>query len=279
MAGTLYVVSSPIGNLGDLTLRALEVLRGIDVVAAEDTRRTRGLLSHFGISGKRLASLHAHSNAGEVDGLLRTLLDGESVAVVTDAGTPSVSDPGDALVRAAVAAGVLVVPLPGASAVLAALVGSGLTGGGGFRFFGFIARDGSSRQSDLRTVWNTPETSILFEAANRTEALLRDLAERQPERRACVAREITKLHEEFVRGSLRELMAPREWRGEIAVVLGPFAAESEEHAPDEARLDERIDEELAAGTHPKTIADKLAAWAQRPRRELYARVVARKSGG
>ena len=276
MASTLYVVATPIGNLGDLTLRALEVLRGIDVVAAEDTRRSRALLTHFGISGKRLASLHAHSSEGEVAGLLRALEQGESVAVLTDAGTPSVSDPGDALVRAAIGAGVTVVPLPGASAVLAALVGSGLTGGGGFRFFGFIARDGSSRQADLRTVWNTPETAILFEAPNRTEALLRDLAERQPERLACVAREITKMHEEFARGSLRELATPREWRGEIAVVLGPFAAESEAAVIDDATLDARIDLELAAGTHPKTIADKLAAWAQRPRRELYARVVARK---
>lgn len=278
MSGTLYVVASPIGNLGDLTLRALEVLRGIDVVAAEDTRRTRALLTHFGISGKRLASLHAHSSAGEVDGLLRALAGGESVALLTDAGTPSVSDPGDSLVRAAIHAGIAVVPLPGASAVLAALVGSGLAGGGGFRFFGFLARDGSSRQADLRRVCNTPETTILFEAANRTEALLRDLAERQPERLACVAREITKIHEEFVRGSLRDVSAPREWRGEVAVVLGPFVAESEEQAPDESRLDARIDEELAAGTHPKTIADKLAAWAQRPRRELYGRIVARKSG-
>ena len=276
MSGTLYVVASPIGNLGDLTLRALEVLRSVDVVAAEDTRRTRALLTHFGISGKRLASLHAHSNAGEVDGLLRTLVGGESVALLTDAGTPSVSDPGDSLVRAAIGADLPVIPLPGASAVLAALVGSGLTGGGGFRFFGFIARDGTARQAALRNVWNTPETSILFEAPNRTEALLRDLAERQPDRLGCVARELTKMHEEYVRGPLHQLAVPREWRGEIAVVLGPYTAESEEHVPDEAQLDARIDLELAAGTHPKTIADKLAAWAQRPRRELYARVVARK---
>jgi len=276
MSGTLYVVASPIGNLGDLTLRALEVLRSVDVVAAEDTRRTRALLTHFGISGKRLASLHAHSNAGEVDGLLRTLVGGESVALLTDAGTPSVSDPGDSLVRAAIGADLPVIPLPGASAVLAALVGSGLTGGGGFRFFGFIARDGTARQAALRNVWNTPETSILFEAPNRTEALLRDLAERQPDRLGCVARELTKMHEEYVRGPLHQLAVPREWRGEIAVVLGPYTAESEEQVPDEAQLDARIDLELGAGTHPKTIADKLAAWARRPRRELYARVVARK---
>ncbi len=277
MAGTLYVVATPIGNLGDLTLRALETLRAIDVVAAEDTRRSRALLTHFGISGKRLASLHAHSSAGEVSALLRALELGESVAVLTDAGTPSVSDPGDALVRSAIDAGVTVVPLPGASAVLAALVGSGLTGGGGFRFFGFLARDGSARQAALRNVWNTPETTILFEAPGRTEALLHDLAERQPERRACVARELTKMHEEYVRGTLQELAVPRAWRGEIAIVLGPYADESDAVGIDDATLDARIDAELAAGTHPKTIADKLAAWAERPRRELYARVVSRKN--
>lgn len=276
MAGTLYVVATPIGNLGDLTLRALEVLRGIDVVAAEDTRRSRTLLTHFGISGKRLAALHAHSGEGEVRGLLETLERGESIAVLTDAGTPSVSDPGDSLVRAAIAAGIAVVPLPGASAVLAALVGSGLTGGGGFRFLGFLARDGSARQSDLKNVWDTPETCILFEAANRTTALLRDLAERQPERGACVARELTKMHEEFARGTLASLAEDREWRGEIAIVLGPYTQAAV--APDDDAIDARIEAELAAGVHPKTIADKLAAWAERPRRELYTRVVAMKRG-
>lgn len=276
MAGTLFVVATPIGNLGDLTLRALEVLRSIDVVAAEDTRRSRGLLTHFGVSGKRLVALHAHSSEGEVRFLLEALQRGESVAVLTDAGTPSVSDPGDALVSAAIQAGISVVPLPGASAVLAALVGSGLTGGGGFRFFGFLARDGSARQAALKSVWDTPETCILFEAPGRTAALLHDLAERQPARGACVARELTKLHEEYTRGTLGELADDREWRGEIAVVLGPWTTEAV--APDDAALDARIDAELAAGTHPKTIADKLAAWAERPRRELYARVVAKKRG-
>src|SRR5205807_5799393 len=141
VAGTLYVVATPIGNLDDLSARALSTLRACDRVAAEDTRRTRGLLTHFGITGKPLDSLHGHSEARDVERLVEKLCAGESIALVSDAGTPAVSDPGDALVKRAIAEGVRVVPIPGASAVLAALVASGLAGEAGFRFLGFLPRD------------------------------------------------------------------------------------------------------------------------------------------
>ena len=276
VAGTLFVVATPIGNMGDVTARALDTLRACDRVVAEDTRRTRALLSHFAIAGKRVDALHAHSSDADVTRVVDAILAGESVAVVTDAGTPVVSDPGDALVRAAIAAGVRVVPIPGASAVLAALMASGLAGDGRFRFFGFLPREGTARRDAIAAVCATPEQVVLFESPNRTTATLRELAAATPSRGACVARELTKMHEEIVRGALSELAAEREWIGEIAIVLAAHAPEERAAAIDDAAIDARIDEELARGTHAKATAEILAAWSGRPKREIYERVVARK---
>lgn len=278
MAGILYVVATPIGNLADLTLRAIDVLKTSERVAAEDTRRTRQLLSHLGIEGKPLDALHAHSSARDVTKLVERLLAGDSVALVTDAGTPAVSDPGDALVKASIAANVKVVPIPGASAVLAALVASGLATGVGFRFIGFLPRDGVARRDGVATICATPEPVILFESPERTQATLAELADAMPERPACVARELTKLHEEVVRGTLDSLAKDRDsWRGEIAIVLGGWTPDMRSEEIDDAAIDTRIDRELELGTHAKTVADVVAAWSGRPRREIYERVVRRKS--
>jgi len=276
MSGTLYVVATPIGNLGDLTLRAIETLKACDRVAAEDTRRTRTLLAHLGIEGKQLDALHAHSSERDVERATEQLRAGESIALVTDAGTPAVSDPGGALVEAAIAAGMRVVPIPGPSAVLAALVASGLAGDGRFRFVGFLPRDGTGRRDAIALVCATAETVIVFEAPSRTVDTLRDLAEATPARRACVARELTKIYEELVRGTLEELAKdPREWRGEVAIVLAPYAPESREGI-DDAALDARIDAGLQGGIHAKGLAERLAAWSGRSKRDVYARVLARK---
>jgi 16S rRNA (cytidine1402-2'-O)-methyltransferase len=278
VAGILYVVATPIGNLADLTLRAIDVMKTSDRVAAEDTRRTRQLLSHLGIEGKPLDALHAHSSARDVAKLVERLEAGESVALVTDAGTPAVSDPGDALVKAAIAANVRVVPVPGPSAVLAALVASGLATGVGFRFIGFLPRDGAARRDGIATVCATPEPVVLFESPERTQATLAELADAMPTRPACVARELTKMHEEVVRGTLASLAEDREsWRGEVAIVLGGWSPEMREEQIDDAAIDARIDRELEGGTHAKTVADVVAAWSARPRREIYERVVRRKS--
>lgn len=274
--GSLYVVSTPIGNLGDITLRAIETLRAVHRVAAEDTRQTKKLLTHLGIS-KPILALHAYSTEHDVERVIESLEQGESIALVTDAGTPIVSDPGDALVRAAIARAVPVVPIPGPSAALAALVASGL-GGAGFRFLGFLPREGTSRSAALAKVCETDEAVILFESPERTNATLSDLAALTPERPACVARELTKIHEELTRGTLVELSVNREaWRGEIVIVLGAFDAHAREDKIDDQALDERIDRELAAGTHSKTIAERLAAWSGRPKREVYERVISRKA--
>lgn len=277
MAGTLFVVATPIGNLDDLSLRASKVLAACDAVLAEDTRRTRNLLSHLGLS-KPLRRFDAQVEHGAVERTAQEIANGATLALVSDAGTPIVSDPGADLVRATIAAGGNVVAVPGASAVLTALVGSGLAGGG-FRFFGFIPRGGSERAELLARVCDTPEPAVLYEAGNRTVETLDDLAARQPDRPVAVARELTKLHEEFLRGTLRSLatdLRDRELKGEVTIVLG--AAPAQETALDDAAIDARIDAELASGRSAKDTADVVAAFSGRPRREVYARVVARKSG-
>lgn len=277
-AGTLFVVATPIGNLGDLSARAVETLRTCDRVLAEDTRRARQLLSHLGIGGKAVDRFDAHATAADVERALERLVRGESLALATDAGTPAVSDPGEALVEAAIAAGIPVVAVPGASAVLAALVGSGLAGDGRFRFVGFLPREGSARRDAIAAIAATPEAVVLFEAPGRLRATLRDLADATPGRRACVARELTKVHEDYVRGTCADLAADdREWIGEIAVVLGSHAPEAREAVVDDASLDARIDEALARGDHARTIAERLAAWSGRPKRLVYERVVDRKN--
>ncbi len=275
MTGQLFVVGTPIGNLDDLSARAVRTLRDVPIIAAEDTRRTRGMLTHLGIAGKDLVALHAHSSEKDVLKLIERLKNGESVALVTDAGTPGVSDPGDALVRAAAAVGIRVVPIPGPSAAVAALSASGLATGGGFRFVGFLPRSGVARAEAIASMCQTTEPVILYESPERLEETLAELATATPERAACVARELTKVHEELVRGTLAELAATkRVWIGEITIVLGPFERPAEA-VTDEA-VDARIDAELARGTHSKVTAQRIAAWSGRPQREIYARVIARK---
>jgi 16S rRNA (cytidine1402-2'-O)-methyltransferase len=275
MAGALYVVATPIGHLGDITLRAVETLRAADRIVAEDTRRTRALLSHLGIAGKPIDRLDAHAGDRDVARAAEHLAAGESIALVTDAGTPVVSDPGTALVRAAVAAGARVVPIPGASAVMAALSISGLVTGG-FRFVGFLPRGGPERREVIARVVETEETVVLFESPNRTAETLAELARSMPDREAVVARELTKVHEEAVRGTLAELAAvEREWLGEVTLVLGP-AKEGSRAAMDDAAIDARIDEEIARGRRAKDVAEALAIESGRPRREIYARVVERR---
>lgn len=274
--GTLYVVGTPIGNLGDLTKRASEILARADVVAAEDTRRTRGLLSHLGVGGKTIVSFHAHSSARDAARLVEKLGEGKTIALVSDAGMPAVSDPGAELVRAAHDAGHKVVPIPGASAVLAALVGSGLSTGAGFRFLGFWPREGKERRAALAKVGETEEPCVLFEAPGRARDTLKELAEFYPLREACLCRELTKVHESFERGTLTALAAAEEEvRGEIVIVLGTYARDAES-APDDDAIDARIDEELGRGLTPKVVAERVAAWSGRKKREVYERVIARK---
>jgi 16S rRNA (cytidine1402-2'-O)-methyltransferase len=275
--GTLFLVATPIGNLGDLTARAIDTLRSCDRVVAEDTRRTRHLLSHLAIAGKPVERLDAHASEHDVARVVARLAQSERIALVTDAGTPGVSDPGEALVRAAILAGAAVVPIPGASAVLAAIVASGLAGDGRFRFVGFLPREGPARREAIALVCETPETVVLFEAPGRVRGTLGELADATPERGACIARELTKVHEEFVRSSCAGLAADeREWVGEIVIVLAAHAPGDRMARVDDVALDARIDEALSRGDHSRAVAERLAAWSGRPKRQVYERVVERK---
>jgi 16S rRNA (cytidine1402-2'-O)-methyltransferase len=267
---TLYVVATPLGNLADLTARAADVLRQVAVVAAEDTRRTRGLLTHLG-ANPRVLSFHAHSPERRVDVLLEILREGRDVALVTDAGTPGVSDPGPELVAAARAAGYAVVPIPGASAVATALSGSGLSADR-YLFLGFLPRKGAERQRLLARAAQEEWSVVFFEAPARLVALLRDLMTLTgPERRAVVARELTKLHEEFRAGTLAELAdyySTTEPRGELTVVLeGAGSPPEPEDRSDEARA--QAEALLAEGVSRREVAQRLSATLGLSRNEAY----------
>lgn len=222
MPGTLYVVSTPIGNLADLSDRARATLAEVDVVACEDTRTTAKLLKHFNIHAKTVA-YHEHNEAAQALRLLARLEAGDDVALVSDAGTPLVSDPGFRLVRAAREADVQVVPVPGPSALLAALSVSGLPASP-FTFFGFAPARGAARRRAIAGATGTAHTFVMYEAPGRIASLLDTLAEACPERPACLSREMTKLHEEHRSDSLAGLSAwarERRFKGELTLVVGP----------------------------------------------------------
>ena len=231
--GTLYVVSTPIGNLGDITLRALEVLRGVGTVLAEDTRHTRHLLEHFEIATP-MEAYHEHNEARVTPRLVERLRNGESVALVSDAGTPLLSDPGARLVRSAVEEGVPVVPVPGASALLAALVASGISSDR-FTFLGFLPRKGRERGEAIEEIVSLRHTAVLYEAPSRVGATLEDIDRGGAgARSAVVARELTKQFEEMRRGTVAELArysADAPVRGEVVIVIeGGDVAEMDEDA-------------------------------------------------
>jgi 16S rRNA (cytidine1402-2'-O)-methyltransferase len=220
MSGTLYVVATPIGNLEDITLRALRVLREVDVIAAEDTRRTARLLAHHSIQ-TRTISFHEHNTRARLPQLLTRLEGGAAVALVTDAGTPGVSDPGLELVQACIEKGVAVDPVPGASAPLAALVGSGFPVVP-FTMYGFAPNRASARGRWLSEVAKVEHTFSFFEAPHRIQATLADAAHVFGERPITLGRELTKAHQEFLRGTAAELVdGLSEPRGEFTVVVGP----------------------------------------------------------
>ncbi|HEU4384792.1 MAG TPA: 16S rRNA (cytidine(1402)-2'-O)-methyltransferase [Anaeromyxobacteraceae bacterium] len=275
--GTLYVVATPIGNLGDLSPRAAEVLRRVAAVAAEDTRRTLKLYAHLGARPPRLVSLPAFAERERLAPLLARLRAGQELALVTDAGTPAVSDPGQALVEAAWEAGARVVPVPGPSAALAALSASGL-GTDRFLVTGFLPRAGKARAEALAWLKAVPATLVIFEAGNRLAETLRELAAALGDRQAALARELTKLHEEIVRGRLSELSGrfAGEVRGEVTLVVSGAA---EAPRPEEAEpLDDELRRRLQAGEAPAEVARRVARARGLKRREVYARLEALKRG-
>ena len=274
--GALYVVATPIGNLGDVTLRALETLRSVPLIAAEDTRITRRLLARHEIK-TRLVSYHAQSGKARLEELLVHLRGGSDLALVTDAGTPAVSDPGEELVAAWGDEGGLVVPIPGASAVLAALAATAVAGPR-WSFEGFLPRAGRERRDRLQRIAGDDRGTVLFEAPTRLAATLRDLAATcGGDRPAAVCRELTKIHEQIVRAALDQLVAAVETgvipaRGEIVLVVGPASAtpmSREEAAAALAEGREQVDGLVAGGLNRSEAARRVAAATGLSRRALY----------
>jgi 16S rRNA (cytidine1402-2'-O)-methyltransferase len=218
--GVLYVVSTPIGNLEDITLRALRVLREVDLIAAEDTRRTRQLLTHYGIR-KPLISYHDFNRRMREKTLLQELREGKSIALVTDAGTPGISDPGEELVLGAVQESIPLVPIPGPAALISALSVSGLPTES-FLFYGFLPSRAAARKKWLASLKDRPETLVFYESPRRVGSLLQDAAQILGDRRVVVAREMTKVYEEVYRGSVSEVLerlGEEEVKGEVTIIL------------------------------------------------------------
>ena len=266
-AGTLYVVSTPIGNMGDFSFRAVETLRTVAAVLAEDTRHTRHLMDRYAIETP-LVAYHEHNEAKSTPRLVGRLLDGESLALVSDAGTPLLSDPGGRLVRAAVEAGVHVSPIPGASALLAALVASGLDVDR-FTFVGFLARKGAERRAAIDDVAAATHLVVLYEAPSRVADTLAELADAGAgERETVVARELTKQHEELRRGTVAELAAyygSTPPRGEVVILIAGRIPQ----APSEDELRARATELRAEGRSARDIASVLSAELGAPRNLAY----------
>ncbi len=282
--GQLFVVATPIGNLSDVTLRSLEVLRGVPLIAAEDTRMTRRLLDRHAIP-TRTTSFHAQSAASRLAELLEHLRGGADLALVSDAGTPVVSDPGDDLVAAWAAEGGVVVPIPGASAVLAIVAASGVAGPR-WSFEGFLPRSGRERKERIARIATDERGTVIYEAPGRVAATLGDLAEAcGADRPAAIGRELTKMHEEIVRGSLGDLAARAgngelTLRGEFALVVGAWTAARIEveavvgagvvsAADAEAHALAEVERRVAAGSSRGDAARTVAAETGIPRRRLY----------
>jgi len=266
--GTLYIVATPIGNLEDITFRAVRILKEVDLIAAEDTRHSRKLLTHFGIS-RPLTSYFDHNQQVKGGLILEKLREGLSVALISDAGTPCISDPGYQLVRDAAAEGITVVPLPGPSATVSALSASGLPTDS-FAFEGFLPSKRGKRLEKLQAVAGERRVLIFYESPNRLIATLEDMLEVLGNRRAVVARELTKIHEEFARGSICDILASyreRIVKGEVVILVdqpqeeaSPVAAES---------IDDLLRELLAQGLSLKDAVKQAAAESGMARSEVY----------
>ncbi len=282
MPGTLFIVATPIGNLEDITERALRVLREVDLIACEDTRHTRLLLSRFGIKTKTI-SYHEHNERERSEELCRALESGKNVALVSDAGTPVISDPGFRIVNAAIQLGISIVPIPGATAFVAALAASGLPSDQ-FFFAGFLPARANARRAMLEELSAIPATLIFYEAPHRIAATLKNARSVLGNRLAVVARELTKLHEEIARGSLDELAQrfadKARARGEMVLLISGasetemLARDKSEDAP--ARLAKRVTELESEGLDSKAALKKAARELGMKRAEAYRLMVAHK---
>ena len=274
--GTLYLCATPIGNLEDMTPRALRMLQEADLIAAEDTRHTRQLLTHFGIHGT-LISYHEHNKERQGPVLLASLREGKSIALVSDAGFPGISDPGELIARQCIAEGIPVVPVPGANAALTALVASGLSSTP-FFFGGFLPKSRKNRKEKLEEWKSIPATLILYEAPHRILEVLQDMEAVWGDRNMAMGRELTKLHEEFFRGTIsacRQHLLENQPRGEFVLVVERGKPEKKEPQGDPLDAVKAL---MAQGVDKKEAMARVARDCQVPKRELYNRLVREQEG-
>jgi len=273
--GTLYLVPTPIGNLQDMTPRAIAVLADVDLIAAEDTRHTQQLLNHFDITTKQ-TSFHEHNWQAKIPGIIADLQQGKNIAQVSDAGMPSISDPGKELVAAAIAQGIAVVPIPGATAGVTALIASGLVPQP-FYFYGFLQRKNSDQLAELERLATLRDTTIFYEAPHRLKQTLENIQKVMgDDRQVVLARELTKKYEEFLRGTVAELVAwakTHEIRGEFVVMIAGFTGEeiaATDNDEAELTVQEAVAKLVAKGLKPNAAIKQVAKARQLDRQAVYA---------
>ena len=266
--GKLYIVATPIGNLEDTTLRAIKILKEVDLIAAEDTRHTLKLLNHFEIS-KPLISYHRHNEEIKVQILIDKLLKGENIALVSDAGTPGISDPGEVVIKKCIEEEIDIVPIPGACAMINALITSGLDTKE-FEFLGFLPLNKKLRKEKLSEIGNSKKTIILYEAPHKLQATLKDLKELLEERQVVIARELTKIHEEFLRGKIEEIIEKTEnLKGEIVLVIEGNKNVEEKYNFEDLKLEEHYKLYERQGYEKKEIIKKIAKDRGLNKNEVY----------
>lgn len=272
MSGTLYLCATPIGNLGDISERLIETLKSVDLIAAEDTRHTLKLLNHLDIK-KPMISYYEHNRREKGEQLVKKLLEGENIALVSDAGTPAISDPGEDLVSLCAEADIPVIPVPGAVAAICALIVSALPTGR-FAFEGFLSMNRKSRMDRLDEVKNDKRTLIFYEAPHKLRNTLRDMYEVFGDRKISLSREITKLHEETIRTTLREAQTlysdENSPKGEYVLVIAPADKTDEEVLFESMTISEHVNYYIESGDDEKTAMKKVAAARKIPKRDVYS---------
>ena len=274
MLGKLYIVATPIGNLEDITLRAIRVLKGVDLIAAEDTRHTLKLLNHLEIS-KPLISYHRHNEDVKTDILIHKLQEGQNIALVSDAGTPGICDPGEEVIKACIECGISVIPIPGACAMVNALIGSGIDTKE-FIFFGFLPLHKKLRKEKLVEIKNANKTVILYEAPHKLNTTLKDLKEILGNRQVVLAREITKIHEEYIRGTVEEILAKSDTlKGEMILVIEKNESMIENNLFGDLSLEEHYQVYENQGLEKKEIIKKIAKDRNVSKNEIYQYFIAK----
>lgn len=268
MQGKLYIVATPIGNMQDITLRALDILKTVDLIACEDTRHTLKLLNHFEIR-KPLISYHRHNEEVKKDLLIDKLKNGENIAVVSDAGTPGICDPGEEVIKEAIKNNIDVVPIPGACAMVNALVASGISTKE-FTFLGFLPVNKKLRKEMLEEIQNSTRTTIIYEAPHKLQKALEDLSKILEDRQVVLARELTKIHEEFIRGTIDEIIEKQDTlKGEFIIVIEGGKEKTEENKLSNLSLEEHYDYYKKQGLDKKEIIKQIAKDRKLAKNEIY----------